>query len=353
MVEIRGMRGMGHLAAATLILASGMAAGQDHVRSRLVIDVERLVASFDDPNLVLLHVGDAAKYESAHIPGARLIRLDDISTPHPADEEGLMLELPEPSVLREALEGFGISDDSRIVVYFADEWVTASTRVMLTLEHAGLGDRAVLLDGGLEAWKAADRPVTAEPAPVRRGRLGALHTRDVVVTVDEVKARLDRPGTSIVDARAPRFWEGRYESARQRPGRIVGAKSIPFTEIVDETLRLKSTEELRALFRDAGVAPSDTIIAYCHIGQQATTVVFAARLLGHPVKLFDGSYEEWGRRADLPIEKAGGGETATAEPFRGLSPAQPARLSRPLLAPALLTTLPATSESRRTPALER
>ena len=77
---------------------------------------------------------------------------------------------------------------------------------------------------------------------------------------------------------------------------IAGAKSIPFTEITDRTLRLKSRDELAALFRQAGIKQGDTIVGYCHIGQQATGMLFAARTLGHKVLLYDGSFEDWSAR---------------------------------------------------------
>jgi thiosulfate/3-mercaptopyruvate sulfurtransferase len=66
-----------------------------------------------------------------------------------------------------------------------------------------------------------------------------------------------------------------------------------------------SNAEIAALFTRAGVAPTDTIIGYCHIGQQATAMLFAARAIGHPVLLYDGSYEDWSRRpaAEYPSEK--------------------------------------------------
>ena len=298
-----------------LVLASGPSAvaGQDDARSRLVISVDQLAGSLDDSNVVLLHVGDRAEYDAEHIRGARYIDLASISAPRPASpSEGLILELPEPAVLRERLQDLGVSDDSRIVVYYGNDWITPATRVVLTLQWAGFGDRTRLLDGGMLSWKAAGRPVTADMPQPRQGRVSPLKTRDVVVTASQVKDRLGQAGVSIVDARAPRFYQGQYESQGERPGHIAGAKSIPFTDVVDDALKFRNMDELRTLFRNAGVGDSDTIIAYCHIGQQATAIVFAARLLGHPVVLYDGSYTEWGRSADLPIEKPGGGQETGA-----------------------------------------
>jgi len=65
-------------------------------------------------------------------------------------------------------------------------------------------------------------------------------------------------------------------------------------------------EELAALFRDAAVRPGDTVVGYCHLGQFATLMLFGARTLGFPIKLYDGSFQEWGSREDLPVEGPGG-----------------------------------------------
>jgi thiosulfate/3-mercaptopyruvate sulfurtransferase len=78
--------------------------------------------------------------------------------------------------------------------------------------------------------------------------------------------------------------------------------NIPFNEIGDDRLHVKSRGDLEALFRKAGIAPSDTVVVYCHIGQQGTAVVLAARLLGQPVTLYDGSFDDWSRRTELPVE---------------------------------------------------
>ena len=267
----------------------------------VVVSTEWLAKHLEDPNLVLLHVGEKAEYDAGHIPGARYVRLDDISVTSHDHANGLMLEMPPPDSLRARLEALGISDRSRVVVYYGNDWVSPATRVIFTLDYAGLGSSAALLDGGMQAWKADGRPLTTDAPKQARGKLAALRIRPIVVDAAWVKSRLGSPSLHLIDGRAAVFYDG-LEKGGSKKGHVTGAKSIPYTEIADDRLYLKNPAELRALFARAGVAPGDTVVAYCHIGQQATAVLFAARSLGHPVLLYDGSYQDWSRRAELPVD---------------------------------------------------
>ena len=296
------------VALALASLASPGGAQARNPRAELVVTPAWLAQHLKDLDLVLLHVGDKAEYEKAHIAGARYVTQRDVALSSMDHDKGLMLEVPPADSLRDRLAALGISDKSRVVVYYGNDWVSPSTRILFTLDHAGLGDRSALLDGGLVAWKEAGLPVTTEvPAP-RTGQLSALKVQPRVVGIDYVRANLGKPTFHLVDGRAAVFYDG-IEEGNNRKGHIPGARSIPFTEIADDKNRIRSAAELTKLFADAGIGPKDTVVAYCHIGQQATAVLFAARSLGHPVLLFDGSFQEWGRRTDLPVENPADGKT--------------------------------------------
>jgi thiosulfate/3-mercaptopyruvate sulfurtransferase len=267
----------------------------------MVVDAQWLRAHIADRNLVLLHVGPRPSYDTAHIAGAQFIGTMEIGR----NDGGRTLELPLPATLDSTLEAKGISDDSRIIVYSSDGWGSPSTRVLLTLVWAGLGERVSLLDGGLRAWRAAGGAVTADSTRTpARGRLTLAPRSDVIVTADWLAANRERPGIALIDARNERFYLGNYPPpppnapANQqdpRPGHITGAFSLPFTSMTDSTGRMRPVTVLRELFASAGAAPGETVVAYCHIGQQATMVWFAARLAGYDVRLYDGSFTEWSR----------------------------------------------------------
>lgn len=288
----------------TLVANAGLHAQGSSPRERLVVGSAWLAEHIDDGNLVLLHVGERGEYDARHIPGAQHIAMDDVSLPR--SQGALTLQLPPLEELRDRLAARGISDDSRIIVYWGNDWVSPSTRIVLALDYAGLGDRTSLLDGGMAAWIAAGGATTTEVPEVRPGRLSPAAARDLIVSVDWVAQHVAAPrqGYALVDARDPVYYDG-VEASQGRNGHIPSAVNVPFGELVDESLHIASTGQLQQAFDRAGVKPGDVIVGYCHIGQQATVMLFAARLLGHEVRLFDGSMQEWARDANRPVEKSG------------------------------------------------
>ncbi len=277
--------------------------GSASPREDLLVTPAWLAHHLNDPDLVLLHVGDKGEFASAHIPGARFVEMQDVSVTG-AEAGGLTLELPKAEDLRKRLAALGVSDRSRIVVYYGKDWVSPSTRIVFTLDAAGLGGRTSVLDGGMGAWTHEGHPVTAKTAPARTGTLSALKMQPRVVDAAFVRSHLNTPGFAVIDARAQVFYDGVQPGGprdKRTSGHAAGAHSLPFTEVTGDDLKFKSPEALAALFVKAGVKPGDTIVAYCHVGQQATAVVFAARTLGRKVYLYDGSFEDWARRG-LPVD---------------------------------------------------
>ena len=287
--------------AAFLVFASSSEA-KNKLNESMIVSTDWLAKHLEDTGLVLLQVGEKKEYDEAHIPGAHFIRLQDIATPR---DQRPVLELPSVDLLKAAFEKLGVTDKSRIVIYFGKDWVTQTARVFLTLDYLGLGDRTSILDGGLPAWRTENRAVTAEVPQSKQGSFTPHPNAKLVVDAAWVNANLNKPGVAIVDARAVRFYTGEEATQMPRSGHIPSAKSIPFSSVVEEkTNKFKSAEGLRSLFGAAGVKEKDTVASYCHIGQQASLLYFVARYLGYEAHLYDGSFEDWSSRSELPVEKS-------------------------------------------------
>jgi thiosulfate/3-mercaptopyruvate sulfurtransferase len=267
----------------------------------LLVTPNWLKTQLGDPKLVLLHVGARADFEKEHIAGAQHVLPADLSIPRA--EGSLILQILPPDALRAKLETYGISDDSRVVVYFGTDAISPTTRVYWSLDMAGLGAQTSVLDGGLPAWKAVGGAVTAVVTPNAPGKLKPHEATDIAATLDLVKSASGPAAPKIIDARLPEFYRGENPGLGARAGRIPGAANIPFTSLADEKLHMKSEADVRAMFAAAGIGPGDSIISYCHIGQQATMIYFNAKRLGLSAKVYDGSWDEWSR-SDQGIESS-------------------------------------------------
>lgn len=285
----------------TIVFALPVYPQANKLNERLIVTTDWLAKNLDDASLVLLQVGDKDEYMAGHIPRAQFIQTSDLSTPR---GQGLTLELPPVEQLKATLEKFGISNDSRIVIYFGKDWVSPTTRVFMTLDYLGLGERTSILDGGLPAWRSEGKPVTEEIIEPKKGNFTAHPNMNLVVDAAWVKENLNKPNVRILDARAPQFYTGAEQGRMPRAGHIPSAKNIPFSSLVEESNKFKSAAALQELFKAAEVKPSTTVATYCHIGQQATLLYFVARYLGYDAHVYDGSFEDWSNRSELPVEKS-------------------------------------------------
>ncbi len=274
------------------------AAASRTAREPFLVSPAWLAEHLNEQSLVLLHVGDKESYDAAHIAGAQWVPYNEIGT---RQEGALTLELPPVEQLQALFERLGVSDNSRIVLYMGTDWATPTARVFLTLEYLGLGERASILDGGLPAWRAEGHPVTTEVRTAAPGKLTVRPRNDVVVDAAWVSAHLRDASVAIVDARNTRFYEG-DPGRMSRGGHIPGAKSVPFVTLLEESGKYKDAAALAEAFRAAGVPAGATVVTYCHIGQQASLAWFVARMLGYNARMYDGSFEDWSRRSELPVE---------------------------------------------------
>jgi thiosulfate/3-mercaptopyruvate sulfurtransferase len=265
-------------------------------QSAMLVSTAWLAEHANDRSVVIINIGPRAGYDAGHIAGARFLEMSSIST-----SQGLTLELPAPDKLKSSFEELGVSDNSRIVICFLANYVTPATRVYFTLDYLGLGKQVSLLDGGFEAWRAEGRSVTTEATEVKRGKITPHPRMELIVDAAWVSANLNKPKVAIVDARAPEFYTGASAGRMPRAGHIPSAVNVPFSTLADAANKLKDSATLRKILSDAGIKQGDQIVSYCHIGQQATLVYFVAKYLGYDARLYDGSFEDWSKRPELPV----------------------------------------------------
>jgi len=288
--------------------ATASVTSKPEIRKSMIVSTDWLARHLKDESLVLLQVGEKEEYLAGHIPGARFITNADISTPR---GEGLALELPPVAQLQATFEKFGVTDKSRIVIYFSKDWVTPTARVFFTLDYLGFGDRTSILDGGLPAWRAEGKPLVTDVGEAKPGGFTPRPLKQLVVDAAWVSANLNKPGVRILDARARTFYSGEEAGRMPRGGHIPSALNIPFSSLIEESNnKFKNAETLNQLFNAAGVKPEDSVTTYCHIGQQASLLYFVARYLGYNAHLYDGSFEDWSRRPELPVVNSDASKTS-------------------------------------------
>jgi len=272
--------------------------GDDHV-----VSAAWLNQHLKDPDVVILQVAREGDYGSAHVPGSQ--RVEGKTFERDAMVSGASMDmgqLPSAAELHAKLEKFGISNGTHVVAVFTGNQMAVATRVLLLVEYAGIG-HVSLMDGGFEAWKRAGLPVTSAVPTVKPGKVTVSLRPKVAVGYAYVQAHLNAPYFKIIDARDAVYYSSLANDDKMgmAPGHIPGAKNIPFTSMTDDAGMLLPVDQITAKFRAAGVQPGDTVIAYCHVGMQATAVMLGARLIGQPVQVYAQSFHDWADRK-LPIE---------------------------------------------------
>ena len=290
----------GWLAAVTCLviaLPAAISAQTPAVKTSMVVSPTWLQQHLAEGNLVVLQVDrNREAYDAGHIPGARFLEYSQIIT----NQSDLRTELPPPDRLQDLVESLGISTETQVVVY-GD--LLSSARLYFTLDYLGHGDRTALLDGGLDAWRESGGAVTRALPVVTRGSFAPTIRPQIVINAEEVRRRLESRDMILVDARSRDEYTGaRPEEDLPRRGHLPGAVNLDWTTTVKDG-RLIHPSELRKLLQEAGVDlhEREEIVPYCRVGTRASMIYFVAKYLGHRVRLYDGSMNEWSARQELPL----------------------------------------------------
>jgi thiosulfate/3-mercaptopyruvate sulfurtransferase len=279
-------------------------------KPRSLVTPEWLAPRLGSPGLRLIEIAglrqeEMPAYRAGHVPGAVCWRWKEMLW----DER--MRDFPDPGEFARRMAAAGISNDTTVVVYGED--IQFGVYAWWALTYCGHPD-VRLLDGGRYRWTAEGRPLEAAfPSPPQSAEYQSVERKAAMrIYRDEVQGALGDPDTLVLDARSREEYlglrvggPGGPDVGAVRAGRIPGAKHFYFLDLLDETKAFRPAQTLQQLVREIGGDKAERIITYCRMSHRATVAYFAlAEMLGYPnVRVYDGSWTEWGNLVGVPIER--------------------------------------------------
>ncbi|HQT47673.1 MAG TPA: 3-mercaptopyruvate sulfurtransferase [Acidocella sp.] len=240
----------------------------------------------------------AALFAAGHIPGAGFFDIDAVAE----TSSGLPHMLPSPEVFAAAVGALGIGNASQVVVY-DQRGVFSSARLWWMFQVFG-HDAVAVLDGGLPAWREAGSPLETGPATSVPARFTVDFRPHLVRSLAQMRDNVEHRRELVLDARAAGRFDGSVPEPRpgMRSGHIPGARSLPFTALL-ENQHFLPPAQLAETFAAAGVTPGTPVVTSCGSGVTAAVLTLGMVLAGlQQGSLYDGSWSEWGARADTPVE---------------------------------------------------
>lgn len=286
-------------------------------KPQFLVETDWLAGHVEDPNVRVLDctthlppLADNSYYTvragtddflKGHIPGAAFVDMDrDVADTTAA----FHFMLPSSHQFAQAMSALGIGDDTLVVSYSgANHWWAARMWWMLRVFGH---ERAAVLNGGLQKWRAEGRPLESGPAKsFTRARFTARPARrEMIATKEDVLAAIGSPHTCTINALRPEQHAGTGGVYYGRRGHIQGSINVPAAATVDGNNVYKSAAQLRRMFAEPLAAPA--VIAYCGGGIAASADILVLTMLGHRnARLYDASLSEWAREPTLPMETGG------------------------------------------------
>jgi thiosulfate/3-mercaptopyruvate sulfurtransferase len=261
---------------------------------RAVVDSEWLAEHLGEDDLVVGDVRGPNAHMRGHIPGSRPLVL---GSPPPAADEESARELAQEIALR--LRRHGITGRERLVLVDRGDGVGAMPAAQMA-ELAGHPQVAILL-GGIAGWQGELEEGAVELEHVRGAEADLEPSPRALPTRQELAGRLGDESLTILDVRTPDEYTGRLgKPCDPRQGHIPGARNLDVTELFEGPGRPAPAERIREL---VGLPESAEIVAYCHSGSRSALATLALRSAGYEARNYAGSWHEWSRHDELPLER--------------------------------------------------
>ncbi len=282
-----------------LLSASLLAAKEDYF-----VDANWLMENINNENLLILDSrGNRTSYMAGHIPGAVLTSWPEFSKmdgkASTSSQWGILKDRVQ---LEEALQKVGLNRDSQVIIYTDPvKGFGEDARLLWMLSYVGMTD-VKILEGGIEAWKAAGGRTASFGSKSKRGNFTVSdYNEEIIISTEELAKNLE--GVAILDAREAAEYAGEKNYGEARLGRIPGSKNIFFLDFMDDKGILKSREEIDKLVIESGLDTQKTIVTYCTGGIRSSMAWLALTAYDYRTANYDSSFAGWTFNEDLPLEK--------------------------------------------------